>query len=69
MDFRYPPEAEVFRAEFRGWLDANLPDELRLDRSGGSLEFTPSFDVDGALGRARQMTGRDDAAAHLEAQP
>ena len=29
MNFDYPPEAETFRAEFRGWLDANLPDELR----------------------------------------
>ena len=29
MDFRYPPEAEAFRHEFRAWLDANLPDELR----------------------------------------
>ena len=28
MDFRYPPEAEAFRTEFRAWLDANLPDEL-----------------------------------------
>jgi len=25
MDFRYPPEAEAFRAEFRAWLEANLP--------------------------------------------
>jgi hypothetical protein len=28
MNFDYPPEAEAFRAEFRGWLDANLPDDL-----------------------------------------
>jgi [NiFe] hydrogenase diaphorase moiety large subunit len=34
-----------------------------------SLEFTPSFDLDGALARARQMTGRDDEGAHLENQP
>ena len=39
------------------------------ERKLRSLDFTPSFDVDGALGRARQMTGRDDAGAHLEAQP
>jgi [NiFe] hydrogenase diaphorase moiety large subunit len=38
------------------------------ERKLRSLEFTPSFDVDGALGRARQMTGRDDAGAHLEEQ-
>ncbi len=31
-----------------------------------SLEFEPAFDLDGALARARQMTGRDDAGAHLE---
>lgn len=30
-----------------------------------SLEFEPSFDLDAALSQARQMTGRDDAAAHL----
>jgi [NiFe] hydrogenase diaphorase moiety large subunit len=30
-----------------------------------SLVFTPAFDLDGALARARQMTGRDDAGAHL----
>ena len=37
--------------------------------SGGcsSLDFEPAFDLDGALARARQMTGRDDAGAHLEA--
>ncbi len=30
-----------------------------------SREFEPAFDLDGALARARQMTGRDDAGAHL----
>jgi alkylation response protein AidB-like acyl-CoA dehydrogenase len=29
MDFGYPPAAEDFRAEFRAWLDANLPDDMR----------------------------------------
>ena len=38
------------------------------ERKLRSLDFTPSFDVDGALGRARQMTGRDDPGAHLEEQ-
>jgi [NiFe] hydrogenase diaphorase moiety large subunit len=33
-----------------------------------SLDFTPSFDLDGALSRARQMTGRDDEGAHLKAE-
>jgi len=31
-----------------------------------SLDFEPAFDLDGALAQARQMTGRDDRAAHLE---
>jgi len=30
-----------------------------------SLDFEPAFDLDGALARARQMTGRDDAGSHL----
>jgi [NiFe] hydrogenase diaphorase moiety large subunit len=33
-----------------------------------STEFQPAFDLDGALAPARQMTGRDDPAAHLEAE-
>ncbi len=33
-----------------------------------SLDFEPGFDLDGALARARQMTGRDDAGAHLKAE-
>ncbi len=32
-----------------------------------SLEFEPAFDLDGALERARAMTGRTDAGAHLGA--
>jgi len=31
-----------------------------------SLAFEPAFDLDQTLSQARQMTGRDDAAAHLE---
>ncbi|MDH2916880.1 MAG: NADH-ubiquinone oxidoreductase-F iron-sulfur binding region domain-containing protein, partial [Gallionella sp.] len=31
-----------------------------------SLSFKPAFDLDGALARARQMTGRDDVGAHLK---
>ena len=31
-----------------------------------SLAFEPAFDLDAALSQARQMTGRDDRAAHLE---
>ncbi len=33
-----------------------------------SLDFEPAFDLDGALARARLMTGRDDAGAHLETE-
>jgi [NiFe] hydrogenase diaphorase moiety large subunit len=38
------------------------------ERKLRSLDFAPAFDLDGALARARQMTGRDDVAAHLETQ-
>jgi [NiFe] hydrogenase diaphorase moiety large subunit len=34
-----------------------------------ALDFAPAFDLDEALARARQMTGRDDAGAHLETVP
>ncbi len=33
-----------------------------------SLDFEPAFDLDSALARARQMTGRDDAGAHIKAE-
>ena len=36
MDFRYPPEAEAFRTEFRAWLDANLPRGVRGRGLGGT---------------------------------
>jgi len=35
------------------------------ERRLASLGFRPAFDLDGALAAARQMTGRDDAGAHL----
>ncbi|MEA3274526.1 MAG: NADH-ubiquinone oxidoreductase-F iron-sulfur binding region domain-containing protein, partial [Pseudomonadota bacterium] len=31
-----------------------------------SLEFEPAFDLDGALERARAITGRTDSDAYLE---
>ena len=31
-----------------------------------STDFEPSFDLDAALSQARELTGRDDALAHLE---
>ena len=43
MDFSYPPEAEQFRKELRGWLAANLTDEvvaagLQRGAYGGAFE-------------------------------
>ncbi len=35
MDYRYPPEAEAFRQQVRGWLEENLTDEVKgLDNRG-----------------------------------
>jgi alkylation response protein AidB-like acyl-CoA dehydrogenase len=31
VDFTYSAEQEAFRRDFRGWLAANLPDDLRVD--------------------------------------
>lgn len=36
------------------------------ERRMRSLQFEPAFDLDAELSVARRMTGRDDAAAHLE---
>ena len=41
MDFTYPPEAEAFRAELRAWLEAHLPDDLRGEGIGFSMEMDP----------------------------
>jgi len=38
------------------------------ERKLKSLDFEPAFDLDGALARARLMTGRDDAGAHLKTE-
>jgi [NiFe] hydrogenase diaphorase moiety large subunit len=38
------------------------------DRRMEHDDFSPAFDLDRALARARQMTGRDDAAAHIIAE-
>jgi [NiFe] hydrogenase diaphorase moiety large subunit len=37
------------------------------DRRLVSTEYKPAFDLDASLSQARQMTGRDDAGAHMEA--
>jgi len=34
-----------------------------------TLDYAPAFDLDGALARARAMTGRDDPGAHFGAGP
>jgi [NiFe] hydrogenase diaphorase moiety large subunit len=39
------------------------------ERRLASMGFRPAFDLDGALAAARQMTGRDDAGAHLKSDP
>jgi alkylation response protein AidB-like acyl-CoA dehydrogenase len=41
MDFTSPPEVEAFRAELAAWLEANLPDDLRGEGLGSSMEITP----------------------------
>ncbi|MCB1888611.1 MAG: NAD(P)H-dependent oxidoreductase subunit E [Rhodocyclaceae bacterium] len=40
-----------------------------IERRLRSADFQPAFDLDKALERARQMTGRDDAEAHLSNSP
>ena len=51
MEFVYPPEAEAFRAELRGWLEANLSEEerasagLRGDREAGRRWARKLFDA------------------------
>jgi [NiFe] hydrogenase diaphorase moiety large subunit len=30
-----------------------------------AVDFEPAFDLDAALAKTRELTGRDDAAAHL----
>ncbi len=42
-------------AKFRPYYDKRMMQQ----------DYTPAFDLDGALAAARQMTSRDDAAAHL----
>ncbi|HTL86342.1 MAG TPA: acyl-CoA dehydrogenase family protein [Acidimicrobiia bacterium] len=49
MDFIYPEETEAFRKEFRAWLEANLPQDLRGAGLGGSAEVT-----DDRLARLRE---------------
>jgi len=47
-------------------FDTLLKFKPAYERRLKSLAFEPAFDLDQTLSQARQMTGRDDAAAHLE---
>src|SRR6267142_2583955 len=38
MDFEYTPEQGTFRKEFRGWLAANLPSDLRVASTRAMFE-------------------------------
>jgi hypothetical protein len=58
VNFDFPAESEAFRAEFRSWLDANLPDALRgtgesLSVEAGSPELTRRRVWYAALAEAR----------------
>jgi alkylation response protein AidB-like acyl-CoA dehydrogenase len=52
VDFDYPPEAEVFRAEFRAWLDVNLAEE---DRRGDHADLELGSEQ---LGRLRAWNAK-----------
>jgi [NiFe] hydrogenase diaphorase moiety large subunit len=49
----------------RPLLDALQRFRPAYERRLGSHSVEPAFDLDGALARARRMTGRDDPGAHL----
>jgi len=44
MDFEYTPDQEEFRREVRGWLDANLPEDLKIDDAADE-RVAPNRDV------------------------
>ncbi|MHB8840017.1 MAG: NAD(P)H-dependent oxidoreductase subunit E, partial [Gemmatimonadaceae bacterium] len=46
-------------------MDSLLKFRGDWDKRMITTEFVPAFDLDGALHEARQLTGRDDAMAHL----
>jgi alkylation response protein AidB-like acyl-CoA dehydrogenase len=45
MDLTYSAEDEAFRAELRGWLDANLPHEWRSHEFWSTKSESESFDL------------------------
>ena len=47
-------------------VDTLLKFRPAYERRIQHADFQPAFDLDGALARAREMTGRDDAGAHLD---
>ena len=71
MDFTYPPEAEAFRKEFRGWLDANLPADLAGAGSAGrSRSTTTQLErLRGVEPRARRRALRRDRVARGVGRP
>src|SRR5689334_2662894 len=44
MDFADAPEHAAFRAEFRAWLDANLPDDLKVE-DAQDQRISPDRDI------------------------
>ena len=44
-----------------------LPETDTFHRRLSGPDYTPAFDLDGALSVARAISGRTDAGAHLEA--
>ncbi|HEV2336162.1 MAG TPA: acyl-CoA dehydrogenase [Stellaceae bacterium] len=44
MDFADAPEHAAFRAEFRAWLDANLPDDLKIE-DAQDQRISPDRDI------------------------
>ena len=45
MDLRHCEQDEQFRTEFRGWLDANLPEEMRRPEFWADLSEEESFEA------------------------
>ena len=63
---RTPATAGLGRARRNPVVDTLLKFRPAYERRIQHADFQPAFDLDGALARARQMTGRDDAGAHFD---
>lgn len=53
MDLNYSPEEVAFRNEVRAWLEANVPEDIRLKVSHG-IELTREEQLDWHKTLARQ---------------